>query len=51
MANKRQNQNFNDPETEEVISTQEEKVEEPKKFQNEGKKLFSTKKEGGTRAN
>ena len=46
MASKKQNSEI----TEEVVK-QENKVEEPKKNQNEGKTLFSAKKEGGTRAN
>lgn len=41
-------QNFETESTEEKVE-QEQKPEEPKKIQNEGKKLFSTKKEGGTR--
>jgi len=48
MANKKQNQ---EPKIIEEVVEQEQKPEEPKKIQNEGKKLFSTKKEGGTRAN
>lgn len=42
-------QNFDYDESTEEKVEQEQKPEEPKKFQNEGKKLFSTKKEGGTR--
>lgn len=44
MANKKQTSEV----TEEVVK--EEIKEEPKEFQNEGKTLFSAKKEGGTRA-
>ena len=46
MANKKQNV---DPEVVEEVTQEPEKVEEPKKNQNEGKKLFSAVKEGGTR--
>lgn len=44
MASKKQNSEI----TEEVVE-QENKVEDPKKNQNDGKTLFSAKKEGGTR--
>lgn len=43
MANKKQTSEV----TEEVVK--EEIKEEPKEIQNEGKTLFSAKKEGGTR--
>ena len=47
MANKKQNL---EPEVIEEVTEQEPKKEEPKKIQNEGKSLFSAKKnEGGTR--
>ena len=51
MASKKQNQEPVEV-AEEVTSAfeQEPKKEEPKKIQNEGKSLFSAKKEGGTRA-
>ena len=46
MANKKQN--FETEVTEEKVE-KEPVAEEPKKIQNEGKKLFSASKEGGTR--
>ena len=45
MANEKPKQEI----VEEVI--EEKKVEEPEKVQNEVKSVFSSKKEGGTRAN
>lgn len=47
MANKKQN--IETEITEEVVDQEPKKVEESKKIQNEGKKLFSANKEGGTR--
>ena len=47
MANKKQN--VETEITEEVVDQEPKKVEEPKKIQDEGKKLFSAAKEGGTR--
>ena len=47
MANKKQNV---ETEITEVVDQEPKKVEESKKIQNEGKKLFSSAKEGGTRA-
>ena len=41
-------QNFENEVTEDVIKEESTVVEEPKKNQNDGKKLFSTK-EGGTK--
>jgi len=41
--------NFTDPEVIEEIKDQQKVDEEPKKIQNEGKKLFSSANEGGTR--
>lgn len=41
--------NLTDPEIIEEIKDQQKVDEEPKKIQNEGKKLFSSTNEGGTR--